>query len=748
MSGRVSLVAGRDKSAVEDVHSFDLVIRGGRVCRVGEPSTIVDVGVRNGRITSIGRIEASQARDVIDAHDSVIAPGRVAISNRSLKTCVHTGWSWQQWLEQGVTTVIFGDDELPPQPHANSTLEMERSSMSEDLQLLSQIGPEVNVVPMIGLNSIRRSAIENDQHSQTCNNLRALQNRVEEGMKAGAFGIVIAVNDVSDHDIPAKEVVSLAQVARRFGGLCFLQQHSAGKVPQAQKVEAQLHRVGGIEAELLDDSLVDYASDSASIGSRIRHLLHDRGIIEVGMAADLTIAEDRGEEEHSSCDSPQKSSAIRTVLVNGKVAYCDGKTTSAHAGSILRGPAFKTPIADTLPMTGFADASFGVVDSLVKDYLASHHLPGCSVAITDHGRLVYARGFGVADVDTREPVNPNSLFRIASLSKPITAAGILQLIDSGQIDLDTPVASILKRYLPDSTSPSSYDPRLDDVTIRELLQHRGGWDREVSFDPMFAQRRFTDPFDSQLPTGRDEIIRGMFGRQLDFNPGERYTYSNFGYCLLGRVIESVSGLTYEEYVRKHVLQPLGLEHMAIGSTLLSQRRSNEVRYYDPYFEPSVFADTLNQRVAAPYGAWSIELMDSHGGWLASAIDLVKFASAFDEPDHCVLLKPATVRSISERPPGLAGFDEQGNPRLVYYGLGWQVHCDHTGRIVRQMHAGSLPGTSTLLVRNSDGRDVAVLFNARETPFTSEPAKDIFPDLIQAIENIHKWPQVDYFDICR
>jgi N-acyl-D-amino-acid deacylase len=184
--------------------------------------------------------------------------------------------------------------------------------------------------------------------------------------------------------------------------------------------------------------------------------------------------------------------------------------------------------------------------------------------------------------------------------------------------------------------------------------------------------------------------------------------------------------------------------MAIGASQLAGRRQGEVRYYDTNVETSVFADRVGQRCPPPYGAWYLESMDSHGAWVASAIDLARFAAALDDEDGGPLLEADSIAAMFERPPGLAGHDKDGQPLKTCYGAGWQVQHGGDGELTMQMHGGSLPGTSTKLVRRSDGRHFAVLFNARETALTGRLAEDFSGELNRTISEIEAWPDVDYF----
>ena len=721
---------------------FDIVISGGRITDQRRAATVRDVGIRDGRIAAIGSIDPALADELIDADGMALVPGRTIVTANSVAACLDPRWSWRRFLTKGVTTLICGDG--PPTSLAAGTdlVELRERSNAEELQLLAQIGPRVNVVPMIGFNRLRNRTLQ-EQKGGRCQVRKSMESAVREAMAAGTFGVAFAADELTDSVISNGDVARLARIVGRRSGWFVVQGSHRTRAHDVARRTAEIARESGVPVATVDDSLAGAADDDSVEGFSPRSILPGRGTIAVGMAADIVIRSIATHQHESRHSDAKPSSTIHYVLVNGKIALRKGDVTSCRGGRVLRGPGCSNTAALAGRATGCGDERFSPVDSLVQEFLRKHHLPGGAVAITDQGRLVYARGFGFADVDTREPVLPNSLFRIASVSKPITAVAILQLVESGKLDLDAPFLSVLGHYQPAEGEEAAYDRRLNQVTIRQLLQHRGGWDREATFDPMFAARRFINAAHPRFPPGQDEIIRGMLSRPLDFNPGERYAYSNFGYCLLGRVIESLTHQPYEEYVRHRVLQPIGVNNMAIGGTRLAQRRPAEVRYYDPEVGRSIFSGAV-RRAAGTYGAWSLRSMDSHGGWIGSAVDLVRFASTFDDPEHCVLLHPSSVTSMAERPAGLAGFDENGVPRRVFYGLGWQVHCDDAGNVVLQMHAGSLPGTSSVLVKWANGRNLAILFNARRTPYTSAPAADLVPHVIEALDQIHKWPQVDYF----
>jgi N-acyl-D-amino-acid deacylase len=395
--------------------------------------------------------------------------------------------------------------------------------------------------------------------------------------------------------------------------------------------------------------------------------------------------------------------------------------------------------ANEIPITGIPVPGMESFDRIVTDLMAKWQIPGGQVAVTKDGRLVFAHGYGQADVDLKQPVQPDSLFRIASISKPITAVAVLKLAEEGRLDLDAKAFRILDHLKP--PTGASVDPRMWDITIRELLQHSGGWDRTKSFDPMFISTEAAQAVGVAPPASCETIIRYMLGQRLDFDPGTKYAYSNFGYCVLGRIIEKVTAQKYEDYVRANLLGPIGIADMRIGHTQLKDRAENEVHYYDYLGAPlvqSVFPD-VTSAVPAPYGDFYLEAMDSHGGWIASAADLVRFAVSIDGERQPAFLTPESVQIMTSRPapPLWVGED-------YWYGMGWMIRPIE-GTSANWWHAGSLPGTRTLLVRTYHGLSWAALFNTRPPPdVDSEIERELDDSLWQAANAVTAWPTNDLF----
>lgn len=375
-------------------------------------------------------------------------------------------------------------------------------------------------------------------------------------------------------------------------------------------------------------------------------------------------------------------------------------------------------------------------DNTMQAFMQSRNVSGGSLAVTRNGKLVFARGYTYSDDSQDIAVQPTSLFRIASISKPITAVAILRLVQDGRLDLSAKVTDLLTLAPPSGQSP---DPRLSDITVRRLLQHLGGWDRAIAFDPMFQDRTIASSLGLSLPLNKSHVITYMTGRSLQHTPGTTYAYSNYGYCLLGQIIEHVTGHPYKDFVNNQVLAPLDIHGMTLGQTLYPNRLSDEVKYHSRFTGRTVF-DNSNTTVSMPYGGFNLENMDAHGGWLTSSIALVRFASTFDNPSVSPILNTDHVNIMFGLPEHIDAADYQ--PGSWYYGCGWAVR--DWGRDGRNTwHDGSLNGTYTLLVRRRDGLNWCVLFNQRDD--SSGLAYDTIDSLLHsAADAVSVWPNHDLF----
>jgi CubicO group peptidase (beta-lactamase class C family) len=310
---------------------------------------------------------------------------------------------------------------------------------------------------------------------------------------------------------------------------------------------------------------------------------------------------------------------------------------------------------------------------LVKQYMDEFDIPGLQLAYLRGSRTLYTGTFGLAARTAKRPVRPDSLFRIAGNSKAFTSAAILLLVERGQLRLTDRV------FAPDGILPqfSRIGPHRDwihAITVQQLLTHTcGGWSSETG-DPMLEMPRFNH---QQL------IAWTLRSFPLQHAPGEHYADSNFGYCVLGRVVERVSGQHYAQFVQRNVMQPVQIHDMRTGTHPAAPR---EVRYY-------------GQGGERPY-AFPIARMDSCGGWIATAHDMAHLLaclfSPLDNEGAPRLINAATLRLMTT--------GTRANPG---YACGLQVN-----KAGNAWHLGSLPGTTSIMVHTQGRISWAATVNTR------------------------------------
>lgn len=352
---------------------------------------------------------------------------------------------------------------------------------------------------------------------------------------------------------------------------------------------------------------------------------------------------------------------------------------------------------------GFDAKELKAMEGVAEEFRAKYDVPGLSVAFAKEGRLVFAKGFGFADKDAGEKVTTQHRFRIASVSKPITSVALMNLMEEGKFSLTDRVFGNGALLGTDFGTPP-YKPPIEDVTVEHLLTHTcGGWQNDGS-DPMFTHPKFDH---AKL------ISWTLDNRPLTNEPGKKYAYSNFGFCILGRIIEKLSGKPYDQYLKEAILSRCGISDMEIAGNSLSDRRPNEVVYYGQ--------DNEN-----PYNM-QVNRMDSHGGWLASPTDLVRFAVRVDGfPTKRDILKADTIKTMTTPSAANAG-----------YAKGWIVNASNNW-----WHNGSLPGTITIMVRTSSGFCWAGLTNTRKS--NSDIALGLDKLMWDMVGKITVWPLHDLF----
>ncbi|RJG40619.1 serine hydrolase domain-containing protein [Mesorhizobium sp. DCY119] len=397
--------------------------------------------------------------------------------------------------------------------------------------------------------------------------------------------------------------------------------------------------------------------------------------------------------------------------------------------------------AQDLSATGKVRPELDAVDAWAKSFVTKNNIPGASLAIVHDGHLVYARGFGLGDKEAGTPVEPDSIFRIASVSKSFTGVAIMRLFQEGRLKLEDKVLD----YFPAAILPTQgklFDDRWKQITIAQCLTHTGGWDRDKSYDPMLgSDLKIAEGLGVSLPLTPQLIMQYQLGQRLDFDPGSRYAYSNFGYSILGRIIEAVSGRSYEDYVKEAVFKPLGLDRVQIGGSLLSERLDGEVKYYatDNQMAPAVVGPDIGKaQVPIAYGGWQERTLDAHGGWVASAIDLAKFGAAFDYVDGTTrggILDVETTR-LMFTPHASISPAKDSRPAQAY-GYGWMVAGE--GDKIISRHTGVLPSTGAVLLHFPSGINLGFIANIGQAPDGAFIGRMIDTPLTELVENIESLP---------
>jgi len=344
-----------------------------------------------------------------------------------------------------------------------------------------------------------------------------------------------------------------------------------------------------------------------------------------------------------------------------------------------------SPAGPDLPESeGFA----AVFDSLIVDFMTRHEIEAGVLGVMRDGEVVHERGYGWADRERSRPLGDDAMMRLASVTKPLTAALIHDLERDGLLSLDDrafDVGQVGGGILDLAPFPELGDARLAEVTVGDLLRHEGGWDRDIAGDLTYREIDVAEAMGVGSPPGRERTVRYILGQPLEFEPGSRSAYSNIGYLVLGMIAEEVSGASYLEALRARVLRPLGVPDgdLHLGRTFPGDRSPREPWYDSDQMVTNVF-DPDGPLVRRPAGGWDHEARVGQGALVAT---------------------PAAILAVLDR--HIVSGDEIGALRSGTEGASW-----------RRNHTGSLPGTNALARQRGDGVNYVVLFNRRPTSGTS------------------------------
>lgn len=365
-----------------------------------------------------------------------------------------------------------------------------------------------------------------------------------------------------------------------------------------------------------------------------------------------------------------------------------------------------------IPVTGESqDPEMEVFDKKLIALMKKWNMPGATVAVVRDGKFIAERGYGWADVEKHKVMEPNNLFRIASLSKTFTAVAILKLVEQKRIKLDDKVFDILDDLKP--LPNRQVNPKIYQITVLNLLQMSSGWfTKGAKIDPLFGPwgGKIKEALSPELPASCEAVARYMMSMPLQHKPGTHYAYSNVDYCVLGLVINKVSGSRYgyqgyEDYVNRNILYPINVHDMVIGSTQLQYKLPREVTYYKDIKFAS--EEELANSFYLPYS--NTELLRknfANGGWVASAEDLAWFVYSLKNGR---ILGQNSLRLMFQKPPFRA------KESTSYYTVGSQVYHDPAGKEY-WLQTGSFTGTNAFVITKPNGTVIAIVFNSRPSIF--------------------------------
>ena len=368
------------------------------------------------------------------------------------------------------------------------------------------------------------------------------------------------------------------------------------------------------------------------------------------------------------------------------------------------------------------------MDKKVNAYLRKWHMKGASLAITRGDSLVYAKGYGWADEENGLEMSPRHILRMASVSKLITAAGIMVLHDRGDLNIKDTVFGP-SGILNDSTITALIkDKNYYKITVEHLMRHQGGFRR----DPLFSSRDVMNQLQLDHAPEAEDFYRVVLNRRLKFAPGSWQSYSNFGYLLLSKVIEKVSGMPYEEFIRTEVLAPAGCYDMHIAGTYYEDKRDNEVRYYTHEGDGKYIEEYNNSRVIVErcYGGNNIPMLSGAGAWCGSPAEIARFVASIDGrsevPD---IISKESVELMT-------GYYDRDT-----FSLGWNdTHPDKGWS-----RSGTLSGTTALVKLFPDGECWVFISNTStwKGPRQANYTDALFKSLRQSFSS--KLPQRDMFN---
>lgn len=377
------------------------------------------------------------------------------------------------------------------------------------------------------------------------------------------------------------------------------------------------------------------------------------------------------------------TATLSFILLSAAFVGCDSNSKSSKPTISSQSPSSSSSAsANPQPVALLGDE----LDKKLNNIMQKSGATAATFAVAKEGAVIYQQAYGFKDINQRVSLNEQALMRAASTTKPMTAAAIKKLAENDVLELSDHVfctGDNAPCWLAEDLLSSTSDSRVKDIAIEHLLQHQGGWYRDISGDPLTKEVEIRDFLGLQGPPTQDDIIRYVMNSPLDYTPGtadfEHDAYSNFGYAVLGKIIELASQSSFIEYVHTALTDPLGInpEDLKLGASRLVDHDIREPHYISDEMCPSVYEVGQTARCLEEGAEASNWVGD--GGLITTAGSLALFAQHFRLPANY------------QQGYGVIG-EPISNPSA--YGA----------------HGGLLPGSSAMVRQLPTGESYALLLN--------------------------------------
>jgi len=418
------------------------------------------------------------------------------------------------------------------------------------------------------------------------------------------------------------------------------------------------------------------------------------------------------------------------MTVHPQAVYAQMETGSGESGAVAgleqnsneSDEAFSPEDADlSAPLSGgpMARAKLADLDGIMEQILQQYYVPGGSLSVARNGKLIYAKGFGVANLRTREPVTPSTLFNLASCTKAISTFGVMRLVESGRLRLDDRMYDVIGR--PNLVRGMRADPLVAQITIRQLLHHSGGWNDSSGFAKAGREVQRLAP--NGLPYS--EAVRVLLATPLDYAPGTDAKYANGQWNLIKYVIECAAQKPYGQYLQEQ-LASIGIRDMCEESRGVIPGQASRYGGFPPHII------TGGQR--------TVPLMPDFGNWMASSVDMVKFLTAIDGTRMPGICQNSFDQMVAPLPPPM-----KNNPNGSHFGLGLDsVRVTADG--ITYSKNGGKPGVHCQIMHLPNNTDFCLMLNGGSAPDggSGNPMGPAVKAIRNTLNNVSEWPRIDLF----